>query len=119
VELYFHFLNTPTWSGDQLKHRDNFTCTFISSLKLWAIIPLFRSCVIWPILIWYSERIPSLPGALPFFFNFTITFFSSSIVTDWCSLTYDKIRMMHVPYLKFHENSAAGFKTYIKVGIIS
>jgi hypothetical protein len=25
VELYFHFPNTPSWRGAQLKHRDNFT----------------------------------------------------------------------------------------------
>jgi hypothetical protein len=29
VELYLHSLNTPSRRGDQLKHRDNFTFTFI------------------------------------------------------------------------------------------
>jgi hypothetical protein len=28
MELYLHSLNTPPWSGAQLKHRDNFTFTF-------------------------------------------------------------------------------------------
>jgi hypothetical protein len=28
VELYLHYLNTPSWRGAQLKHRDNFTFTF-------------------------------------------------------------------------------------------
>jgi hypothetical protein len=27
VKLYLHSLNTPSWRGDQLRHRDNFTCT--------------------------------------------------------------------------------------------
>jgi hypothetical protein len=27
VELYLHFLNTPSWWSAQLKHRDNFTFT--------------------------------------------------------------------------------------------
>jgi len=31
VELYLHSLNTPSWRGAQLKHRDNFT--FISRLN--------------------------------------------------------------------------------------
>jgi hypothetical protein len=29
VELYLHSPNTPSWRGAQLKHRDNFTFTFI------------------------------------------------------------------------------------------
>jgi hypothetical protein len=33
VELYLHFPNTPSWRGDQLKHRDNFTFTFTIHLK--------------------------------------------------------------------------------------
>jgi hypothetical protein len=28
MELYLHSLNTPSWHGAQLKHRDNFTFTF-------------------------------------------------------------------------------------------
>jgi hypothetical protein len=28
MELYLHFLNTPSWLGVQSKHRDNFTFTF-------------------------------------------------------------------------------------------
>jgi hypothetical protein len=28
VELYLHFPSTPSWRGDQLKHRDNLTFTF-------------------------------------------------------------------------------------------
>jgi hypothetical protein len=28
VELYLPSLNTPSWLGAQLKHRDNFTFTF-------------------------------------------------------------------------------------------
>jgi hypothetical protein len=31
VELYFHSPNTPSWHDAQLKHRDNFTFTFILS----------------------------------------------------------------------------------------
>jgi hypothetical protein len=31
VELYFHFSNTPSWRGAQLKHRD-FTFIFINTL---------------------------------------------------------------------------------------
>jgi hypothetical protein len=27
VDLHFHFSNTPSWRGAQLKHRDNFTFT--------------------------------------------------------------------------------------------
>jgi hypothetical protein len=27
VKLYLHSPNTPSWRGDQLKHRDNFTFT--------------------------------------------------------------------------------------------
>jgi hypothetical protein len=27
VELYLHSLDTPSWDGAQLKHRDNFTFT--------------------------------------------------------------------------------------------
>jgi hypothetical protein len=29
VELYLHYPNTPSWRGAQLKHRDNFTFTFM------------------------------------------------------------------------------------------
>jgi hypothetical protein len=29
VELYLHSPNMPSWNGVQLKHRDNFTFTFI------------------------------------------------------------------------------------------
>jgi hypothetical protein len=29
VELYLHSHNTPSWRGAQLKHRDNFTFTFV------------------------------------------------------------------------------------------
>jgi hypothetical protein len=29
VELYFHSPNTSSWRGAQLKHRDNFTFTFL------------------------------------------------------------------------------------------
>jgi hypothetical protein len=29
VELYLHSPNTPSWRGAQLKHRDNFTFTFL------------------------------------------------------------------------------------------
>jgi hypothetical protein len=25
VKLYLHYLNTPSWRGAQLKHKDNFT----------------------------------------------------------------------------------------------
>jgi hypothetical protein len=32
VELYLHSPYTPSWRGAQLKHRDNFTFTFISWL---------------------------------------------------------------------------------------
>jgi hypothetical protein len=28
VELYLHYLSTPSWRGAQLKYRDNFTFTF-------------------------------------------------------------------------------------------
>jgi hypothetical protein len=27
VEIYFHFPNTPSWRGAQLRHRDTFTFT--------------------------------------------------------------------------------------------
>jgi hypothetical protein len=30
VELYSHSPNKPSWRGAQLKHRDNFTVTFIN-----------------------------------------------------------------------------------------
>jgi hypothetical protein len=33
VELYLHSLNTPSWRGAQLKHRDNFTFTFYMILQ--------------------------------------------------------------------------------------
>jgi hypothetical protein len=29
VELYLHSTNTPSWRGTLLKHKDNFTFTFI------------------------------------------------------------------------------------------
>jgi hypothetical protein len=29
VELYLHSPNMPSWHGDKLQHRDNFTFTFI------------------------------------------------------------------------------------------
>jgi hypothetical protein len=29
VELYLHSPNTPSWRGDQLKHGNNFTFTFM------------------------------------------------------------------------------------------
>jgi hypothetical protein len=32
VELYLHFPNTPSWLGAQLKHKDNFTFTFVTSV---------------------------------------------------------------------------------------
>jgi hypothetical protein len=28
MELYLHSLNTPSWRGAELKHRDKFTFTF-------------------------------------------------------------------------------------------
>jgi hypothetical protein len=28
MEIYIHSLNTPSWRGAQLKHRDNFTFAF-------------------------------------------------------------------------------------------
>jgi hypothetical protein len=34
VELYLHSPSTPLWCGAQLKHRDNFTFTFISQTWL-------------------------------------------------------------------------------------
>jgi hypothetical protein len=33
VELCLHSPNTPSWRGAQLKHRDNFTFTFMGSLS--------------------------------------------------------------------------------------
>jgi hypothetical protein len=33
VELYLHSLNTPSWRGAQLKHRDNFTFTLSYDCK--------------------------------------------------------------------------------------
>jgi len=39
VELYLHSPNTPSWGGAQLKHRDNFTCTFyLKTLRLLSFI---------------------------------------------------------------------------------
>jgi hypothetical protein len=41
VELYFHFPNTPSWRGAQLKHRDNFT------MKLTSVtVCLFQLCLV-------------------------------------------------------------------------
>jgi hypothetical protein len=34
VELYLHSPNMPSWRGARLKHRDNFTFTFISTQRL-------------------------------------------------------------------------------------
>jgi hypothetical protein len=31
VELYLHSHNTPSWHGDQLRHRDNFASCFTSA----------------------------------------------------------------------------------------
>jgi hypothetical protein len=33
-EAILHFPNTPSWRGAQLKHRDNFTFTFIETVVL-------------------------------------------------------------------------------------
>jgi hypothetical protein len=38
VKLYLHSLNTPPWRGAQLKHRDNFTFSFIYILDLKYVI---------------------------------------------------------------------------------
>jgi hypothetical protein len=37
VDLYLHSSNTPSWRGAQLKHRDNFTFTFYSTLTLQSV----------------------------------------------------------------------------------
>jgi hypothetical protein len=34
VELYIHYPITPLWRGAQLKHRDNFTFTLITNIKV-------------------------------------------------------------------------------------
>jgi hypothetical protein len=36
MELYLHSLNTPSWRGAQLKHRDKFTFTFTFLMDVWA-----------------------------------------------------------------------------------
>jgi hypothetical protein len=40
VELYLHFPNTASWRGAPLKHRDNFTFTFIPRRLLFITIGL-------------------------------------------------------------------------------
>jgi hypothetical protein len=34
VELYLHSPNMPSWHGAQLKHRDNFTFTFMNEVYI-------------------------------------------------------------------------------------
>jgi hypothetical protein len=34
MELYLHSPDTPSWRGDQLKHRDNFTFNFYFNITL-------------------------------------------------------------------------------------
>jgi hypothetical protein len=37
VELYLHSPNTPSWRSPELKHRDNFTVTFIYIYEIFEI----------------------------------------------------------------------------------
>jgi hypothetical protein len=49
-KLYFHSPNTPSWRCAQLKHRDNFTFTFISCsgyhMKCLGYYKCFNSCLV-------------------------------------------------------------------------
>jgi competence protein ComGC len=38
VELYLHSPNTPSWSGAQLKHRENFTFIIVVVVVIIIII---------------------------------------------------------------------------------
>jgi hypothetical protein len=44
VELYLHSPNTPSWRCAQLKHRDNFTFTFVFFLSVFCWILIFVEC---------------------------------------------------------------------------
>jgi hypothetical protein len=46
VELYHHSPNAPSWCGDQLKHRDNFT--FVQVMKLLIMQSSLASCHFFP-----------------------------------------------------------------------
>jgi hypothetical protein len=44
VELYLHSPNTPSWSGAQTKHRDNFTFITCNYMKTSSVESGFVTC---------------------------------------------------------------------------
>jgi len=50
MELCLHYPNTPSWSGAQLKHRDNFTFTillfFITMTTIGLLLGSLRHVII-------------------------------------------------------------------------
>jgi hypothetical protein len=67
VELYLHSPNTPSWRGSQLKHRDNFTFTYLLTYLLtpWCST-LFEKLIVTKPLKKYPAFFMEPEGSLPF-----------------------------------------------------
>jgi hypothetical protein len=76
VDLYLHSPNTPSWRGDQLKRRDNFTFTFHETVT-WGQFRQARWVMQhWNFILW--------PGLLYRKCNITCTF-KYSVFFDECT----------------------------------
>jgi hypothetical protein len=85
VELYLHSPNTPPWRGAQLKHRDNFTFTFI--LSRWT------ERLIWRYLTPVRMSSPKLAGGFwcSLLWEIEMTNWITNLLTPWNRVLLEKL----------------------------